>query len=309
LSDSPAPALLLVDDEPAALAGSRRILRAAGFERVLTCAEGNEVVSLVETETISLVLLDLIMPHRNGQEILGDLMARWPELPVIVLTAEQELTTAVACMKLGATDYLLKPVGPEQLVATVQKALDHSALRDENARLREGFFGEAPRRLEAFAEIVTDDPAMLRVFAYLEAIAHGSQPVLIAGETGTGKELVARALHDVGDRPGPFVALNAAGLDDTMFSDALFGHRSGAFTGAREARKGLIETAGTGTLFLDEIGDLKEASQVKLLRLLQEREYYPLGSDTPRRLRARVVAATHRDPSALREDLYYRLRA
>jgi len=113
----------------------------------------------------------------------------------------------------------------------------------------------------------------------------------------------------VSERPGPFVALNAAGLDDSMFSDALFGHRAGAFTGARETRKGLIETAGAGTLFLDEIGDLKEASQVKLLRLLQEREYYPLGSDTPRRLRARVIAATHRDPESLREDLYYRLRA
>jgi len=244
---SPPPALLLVDDEPSALASSRRALRAAGFERVLTCSDSREVIPLVERETISLVLLDLIMPHLSGQEVLAALMARRPDLPVVVLTAEQEVVTAVQCMKLGATDYLLKPAGPDQLVATVQKALEHSALKDENARLREGFFGEAPRRLEAFAGIVTDDPAMLRVFSYLEAIASGSQPVLITGETGTGKELVARALHEVSDRPGPFVALNAAGLDDTMFSDALFGHRSGAFTGARETRRGLIETAGNGT--------------------------------------------------------------
>jgi transcriptional regulator with GAF, ATPase, and Fis domain len=147
------------------------------------------------------------------------------------------------------------------------------------------------------------------MFAYLEAIAKGSQPVLVVGETGTGKELVARALHAASGRDGRFVGVNVSGLDDTVFSDTLFGHEAGAFTGAAKERKGLIETAGTGTLFLDEIGDLAEAAQVKLLRLLQEREYHPLGSDVPRRLRARVVAATHRDPTELRQDLYFRLRS
>lgn len=150
---------------------------------------------------------------------------------------------------------------------------------------------------------------MRRLFGYLEAISGGTQPVLINGETGTGKELVARGLHAASGCEGEFVAVNAAGLDDMVFADTLFGHRSGAFTGALGSRSGMIEKAAGGTLFLDEIGDLTEASQIKLLRLIQEREFYPLGSDSPRRLRARVVAATHQPPSALRSDLYFRLRA
>jgi DNA-binding NtrC family response regulator len=301
--------VLLVDDEVATLTSTRRTLRARGFERVLTCSDSREVLDVLGRERVCLVLLDLIMPHLDGREVLEQIAGRYPELPVVVLTAEQEVATAVECMKLGAADYILKPAGPDHLVATIQKVLDQSALKLENARLRESFFGVEPRQPEAFGRVVTGDPGMLRVFSYIEAIAKGSQPVLIVGETGTGKELVARALHDISERPGPFAALNAAGLDDSMLSDALFGHKAGAFTGARDARKGMIETAGGGTLFLDEIGDLAEASQVKLLRLLQEREYYPLGSDAPRQLRARVVAATHRDPSRLRQDLYFRLRA
>lgn len=150
---------------------------------------------------------------------------------------------------------------------------------------------------------------MARIFSYVEAIGSGSHPAMITGETGTGKELLARAIHAVSGRRGPFLAVNVAGLDDTMFSDTLFGHRPGAFTGATAARRGMAEMAGSGTLFLDEIGDLSQASQVKLLRLLQEREYYPLGSETPKRLDARVVAATHHEPSSLRADLYFRLRA
>jgi DNA-binding NtrC family response regulator len=217
--------------------------------------------------------------------------------------------TAVRCMKLGASDYLLKPVGAEQLAETVERVLEQNALRWENRRLREQFFAEKLEHRDCFDEILTEDPGMLRVFGYIEAISRGSHPVLITGATGTGKELVARALHRVSGREGEFVAVNVAGLDDAMFSDTIFGHTPGAYTGATGKRAGMIERAGTGTLFLDEIGDLAEASQVKLLRLLQEGEYYALGSDTPGRLRARVVAATHADPSGFRQDLYYRLRS
>ncbi len=301
--------ILLVDDEEAARNSMRRTLRSRGFEEVVTLADGAAALAWLERGSAALMLLDLAMPGVRGEEVLANVAARWPELPVVVVTGQQEVRTAVTCMKLGAFDYLLKPVEAEELLATVEKVLEQSALRFEAGRLRETFFAPALRAPEAFAALVTVDPAMHRLFAYLEAVSRGNQPVLIAGETGTGKELVARALHQASGRDGPFVAVNAAGLDDAMFADTLFGHEAGAYTGALKARAGMVERAGTGTLFLDEIGDLAEASQVKLLRLIQEREYYPLGSDHAKKLRARVVAATHREPAALRQDLYYRLRA
>jgi transcriptional regulator with PAS, ATPase and Fis domain len=198
---------------------------------------------------------------------------------------------------------------PAQTVERPGIDREHRELREENARLRSKLLEQELTKPEQFDEIITTDAAMFRLFAYLEAIATGSNPALITGETGTGKELIARAIHNLSGRRGPFVAVNVAGLDDTMFSDTLFGHRPGAFTGAVGTRKGMIEAAGRGTLFLDEIGDLSEASQVKLLRVLQEREYHTLGDDVPKRLEARVIAATHQDLSRLRRDLYFRLRS
>lgn len=304
-----ASSILIVDDEPTALRSFRRTLRSHGFEHVLTCGDSREALGIVRDHRISLLLLDLVMPHVGGEQILAEVSRLAPELPVVVVTAEQEVRAAVRCMKLGAVDYLVKPVETEQLVTTVERALEHSALVYENARLRERFFADRLAKPEAFSEIITSDPAMLRLFGFLEAISRGSYPILITGETGTGKELIARALHRASRSSGPFVAVNVAGLDDAVFADTLFGHRAGAYTGATMKRSGMIEAAGEGTLFLDEIGDLSEASQVKLLRLLQEREYFPLGSDSPSRLRARVVTATHKDPAELRQDLYYRLRS
>jgi len=310
LADSEAvPAIVVVDDEEAVLTSVRRTLRAAGFEEVLISADPRNVLPLMDAGPVSLVLLDLMMPHMSGTELLARIMESHPDVPVIIVTAEQDAKTAVECMKAGAYDYLLKPVGPDELVATVRRTIEHRELTDENALLRSKLLTQDLEKPEAFSSIITSDPSMLRVFTYLEAIGKGMHPALITGETGTGKELIARALHRVSGRRGDFVAVNVAGLDDTMFSDTLFGHKPGAFTGASSVRRGMAEIAGTGTLFLDEIGDLSAASQVKLLRLLQEREYYPLGSETPKRLDARVIAATHRDPSSLRSDLFYRLRA
>ncbi|HEX7828043.1 MAG TPA: sigma-54 dependent transcriptional regulator [Thermoanaerobaculia bacterium] len=301
--------ILIVDDEESVLNGVRRTLRADGFGNVLMCRDPRDVEPLLDAEPISLILLDLMMPHIGGRELLERIAQSHPEIPVVVVTAEHDVRTAVECMKLGAYDYLLKPAAPAELIAVIARALEHRELREENTRLRSKFLQQELARPELFDEIITVDPAMLGLFAYLEVIATGANPVLISGESGTGKELFARAIHNLSGRRGPFVAVNVAGLDDTMFSDTLFGHRPGAFTGAVGTRKGMIETAGRGTLFLDEIGDLSEASQVKLLRVLQEKEYHTLGDDAPKRLDARVVAATHQDPAKLRRDLYFRLRA
>ena len=306
---APSESILIVDDEEAAVHSVRRTLQAHGFECIVTCTDSREVMGLLEKQQFSLLLLDLVMPHVDGEEILSEVVKLNPDLPVIVVTGQHEVSIAVRCMKLGAADYLTKPVEGAELVATVERSLEQGALRYECARLREQFFEGEIKNPAAFEEIITSNDAMLRLFGYIEAISRGWHPVLITGETGTGKELVARALHVAGNRSGPFVAVNVAGLDDAMFSDTLFGHKPGAYTGAETIRKGMIDRAGEGTLFLDEVGDLAEASQVKLLRLLQEREYYPLGSDVVQQVRSRVVAATQRDPSTLRQDLYYRLRA
>ena len=309
MAADPLTTIVVVDDEEAVLSSVRRTLRAAGYEEVLVCADSRNVMPLLEAGPVSLILLDLMMPHVSGRELLAQIGAAHPEVPVIIVTAEQDVKVAVDCMKAGAYDYLLKPVRAEELVATVRRTLDHRELSDENERLRDRLLNQDLSQPAAFQSIITSDPAMLRVFAYLEAVSKGMHPVLITGETGTGKELIAKALHRVSARRGEFVAVNVAGLDDTMFSDTLFGHKPGAFTGATTVRRGMAELAGAGTLFLDEIGDLSQASQVKLLRLLQEREFYPLGAETPKRLEARVIAATHRDPSSLRSDLFFRLRA
>ncbi|HNX97825.1 MAG TPA: sigma-54 dependent transcriptional regulator, partial [Candidatus Aminicenantes bacterium] len=186
--------------------------------------------------------------------------------------------------------------------------------RQENRRLKMALFRDEPEQPQAFHDIVTGDRVMRAIFRYVEAVAGSPLPVLVTGESGTGKELVALALHRTSGRRGEFVAVNIAGFDDNLFSDALFGHRRGAFTGADRERRGLIEQASHGTLFLDEIGELSKASQVKLLRLLQEKQYYPLGADTPLLTDCRVVVATNRDLKRLietdsfRRDLYYRLQ-
>jgi DNA-binding NtrC family response regulator len=260
------------------------------------------------------LVLDLRMPHLSGQALLEQVAGDYPDLPVIVMTAMSDLETAVQCMQRGAVDYLAKPVEEARLVSAVKRALEIRTLRAEVLSLKDCLLTETVPRQDAFAELITQNRAMLAIFRYLEAIAPSPQPVLITGETGTGKELVARVLHRLSGRPGELVAVNVAGLDDTLFSDTLFGHTRGAFTGAERARDGLLMTAAEGTLFLDEIGDLPVASQVKLLRLLQGGTFYPLGADRPRQSRARVVCATNSDVTqqvsagTFRKDLYYRLR-
>ena len=226
-----------------------------------------------------------------------------------------EVDTAVECMKKGAFDYIVKPIEEGRLVSACRRAIEVRDLRHENESLRRSLLTRTVEQPKAFSAIVTNNDAMRSIFHYVEAIAGTSQPVLISGETGVGKELIARAIHRLSKRSGELVPVNAAGADDTLFADLLFGHVRGAYTGADGTRPGLIERAAGGTLFLDEIGDLSPASQAKLLRLIQEREYLPLGADVPCQTDARVLAATNRDLDArqqageFRKDLYYRLRA
>jgi DNA-binding NtrC family response regulator len=306
--------VLLVDDEPHVLAGAESVLRKGGITNVLLCEDPRRVEGLVSEQEIGAMVLDLWMPHVRGEEVLAETVASHPEIPVIVVTGYNKIETAVGCMRSGAFDYLVKPPEPSRLLAVVKRALELRELQRDYTVLSEKLLSDELGRPEAFSAIISRSPGMRRILQYVETIAPSPRPVLITGETGTGKELLARAVHDLSGRRGEFVIVNAAGVDDHVFSDTLFGHLKGAYTGAESTRAGLVERAAGGTLFLDEIGDLGESSQIKLLRLLESEEYYPLGSDMPKRSDARLVAATNRDIRELekggkfRKDLFFRLR-
>lgn len=307
------PHIVLVDDEPSELEAYSFLLASMGVEKITTIADSRQALQELQKVAAPIVFLDLNMPHLSGQDVLRDIKKERPQVPVIILTANSEVETAVECLKLGAHDYLVKPISLSTFGSALRNALEIGSLRNELMSLKGIPFGSRPSHA-AFAKIVTQNPRMLEIFQYIEAIAESGQPTLILGETGSGKELLARAIHDVSGVPGEFVAVDVSGLDDTLFSDTLFGHARGAYTGADKTRSGLLEKAGNGSVFLDEIGDLSEVSQVKLLRLLQEGVYYPLGADEPKRCQARVIAATNRDLQKLagqaggfRMDLYYRL--
>ncbi|PXX96522.1 sigma-54-dependent transcriptional regulator [Halomonas sp. LBP4] len=311
----PSFGLLLVDDEPSFLRSlSIALERSGGITNIHRCQDSREVLTLLERENIGLVTLDLTMPHLSGEQLLARIVEEHPDVGVIVISGLNQVETAVNCIKQGAFDYFVKTDEEDRLLEGIKRAIRLQELRQENQELRKRFLNDTLEHPEAFAHIVTADKGMRSVFQYLESVAPTSQPILIGGESGVGKELIARAAHDLSGRAGPLVCVNVAGLDDNVFADTLFGHQRGAFTGADQPRAGMIEQAAGGTLFLDEIGDLSRASQVKLLRLLQEGDYYPLGSDRPKRLRARVVVATHQDldekqrQGEFRKDLYYRLR-
>jgi len=305
--------ILLVDDEKKILFSYSLMLRSVGMDNVLTMEDSREVLPLLSKQDVSVIVLDLIMPHISGMELLEEIKVQFPHIPVIVMTAMNELEKAVECMKGGAADYLVKPVEESRFISSIQKALELEGLRSEITSLKKHLLtGELENR-DAFSSIITKSKKMLAIFHYIEAIAESRKPVFITGKTGVGKELITRAVHKASRLKGEHIAVNVAGLDDTMFSDTLFGHKKGAYTGADRDRQGLIIQAAGGTLLLDEIGDLNQPSQVKLLRLLEEGIYYPLGSDMAETSDARIVASTNHDIENLmtegtfRKDLYYRL--
>ncbi|MBD3346612.1 MAG: response regulator [Chitinivibrionales bacterium] len=306
--------ILFVDDEMQFLQSASFTMRTAGFTNVVTCPDSRTVMDQLKNQQASCVVLDMMMPHVTGEELLKLIGEECPQTPVIMLTAINEVATAVACMKSGAYDYLVKPVDKNRLVTSVKKALESRAMIAENQALRDTLLNGTLKHPEHFEEIITHHCGMTAVFRYIEAVSRTTLPLLVTGETGSGKELIARAFHAATGRNGEFVAVNAAGLDDQMFSDTLFGHEKGAFTGATTKRAGMITRARGGTIFLDEIGDLRIESQVKLLRLIDDKTFYPVGSDIPQKTDVRIVTATNRDLSLeqeegrFRKDLFYRLQ-
>lgn len=314
LSNTTALPVLVVDDEEGARASFQRTLRSGGIQEVICCGDSREVMGLLAEREIGAVLLDLAMPHISGQELLPMISEEQPQVPIIVITGFNEVEVAVQCMQAGAFDYMVKPVENSRMLSGVRRALELRELRNEYGQLKDRLLHGTLEHPEAFAEIITNNKAMHSIAQYIETIAKTSKPVLVTGETGVGKELVARAIHLVSGLDKPMVDLNVAGLDDSVFSDTLFGHVKGAYTGADEVRSGLIEQAAGGTLLMDEIGDLSSSSQIKLLRLLQEHKYFALGSDVAKRSQVRFIFTTNRDIEALvkegkfRKDIYYRLR-
>lgn len=311
----PVHPILFVDDEEQFLLSLELTMSSNGLTNIETYSDSRKVMRLLSARQYSLVVLDINMPHLSGRELLSQIMEKHPGTHVIIITAVDDVESAVQCMKMGAYDYVLKPADDTRLVAAIRHGLELGEVRSENEMLKQSLLRDDIQHPEVFSRIITHSHNIQHLFKYIEAVAATNLPILITGETGTGKELFAGAVHTMSGRPGALVTVNVAGVDDNLFSDTLFGHRRGAFTGAEIERKGLIDQAENGTLFLDEIGDLSIESQVKLLRLLQDGQYYPLGSDVARLSNARIIVATHRDIRSMqasekfRQDLYYRLKS
>jgi two-component system response regulator HydG len=301
-----ATTLLIVDDEPSNVASLQKIFQREGI-RVLTADGSKLALELVRTHRVHVVLTDLMMPGTSGVELLRALKQVSPDTEVVLMTAYGTVETAVQAMRDGAYDFVEKPLKRMAIVKSVRKAAERQSLVEENRTLRQEI------RLLTRREIVGTSPALRRVLDVATQAAPSTATLLILGESGTGKELLARYVHERSSRArGPFIAVNCSAIPETILEAELFGHERGAFTGAVGRREGRFAKAGGGTLFLDEIGELSPSVQVKLLRVLQEGEYEPVGGDTVKS-DVRIVAATNRDLRAqvaggrFREDLFYRL--
>ena len=296
--------LLLVDDDPNTLASLSRAFRLAGHEATV-CDNAARAVELIRTESFDVILSDVVMPGKSGVELLEDLKKAGVKTPIVLISGQANIEMAVKATKLGALDFLEKPISTDKLLVTVENALRLSRLEDENRELRHRFGKH---------ELVGAGPAMKKLITQIERVAASETRVCILGETGTGKELVARAIHEKSPRrEHPFITLNCAAVPAELIESELFGHEKGAFTGAAVKHLGKFEQADGGTLFLDEIGDMPVAMQAKLLRVLEEGEVERVGGDRPVKVNVRVVVATHRNledlvkQNAFRRDLFHRV--
>ncbi len=305
--------ILIVEDDEQTANLFRYILKKNGFENVVTINDGIKINDILAKNNISLILLDLALPSISGRKLLPEIRHRYPNIEIIVITGTNSVPVAVECIKAGAFDYLTKPVEKIKFINTIKRALQLHRIKTENEKLKNNYFRNTVYNSEAFSHIVTNDPKMKSIFIYIESISTSNEPVLITGETGVGKELIADAINHLSGRKGEYIKVNVSGLDDTIFTDTLFGHLKGSFTNAIERREGLVEKARKGTLFLDEIADLDLSSQIKLLRFLENGEYFPIGSDNVRKTDVRIICATNKNLKHLveegkfRNDLYYRL--
>ena len=296
--------LLLVDDDPSTLASLSRAFRLAGHEATV-CDNAARALDLVRSEAFDLILSDVVMSGKNGIELLEDLKKAGVKTPIVLVSGQANIEMAVQATKLGALDFLEKPLSTDKLLVTLENAMRLSRLQEENRELHD--------RLGKH-ELVGSSPAMAKLLAQVQRVAPSETRVCILGETGTGKELVARAIHEQsGRRENAFVTLNCAAVPAELIESELFGHEKGAFTGAAAKHLGKFEQADGGTLFLDEIGDMPVAMQAKLLRVLEEGEVERVGGDKPIRVNVRVLVATHRNledlvkQNTFRRDLFHRI--
>ena len=306
--------ILVVDDDDGLLLSIKAALVSTDMKEPALVSDSRRAMELIREHGFTLVLLDIMMPHMSGMDLLQQIKEDFPDIECIMITAMDEVSSAVQAMKFGAFDYLVKPFNSEKLIIAINRALERHNLRHGLALFeRKQSFSDL-KNPSAFKYMVAEDETMALVFHQAEAVGPTDYNVVISGESGTGKEMLARIIHSLSDRSsGPFLAVNMAAFSQSLFDDEFFGHVRGAYTGAADEKRGFFEAAQGGTLFLDEITELEPSLQGKLLRVIQERELYRLGSTKVRNIDVRIIAATNRDINrAVRErrfraDLSYRL--
>ena len=307
MTQESSPRILVVDDDTDGLEVLQTRLSHAGYD-VETAESAEKALSKVKAFDPGMIVTDVRMSGMTGLELLERIRSTMDDVEVVVMTAHDDMETAVAAMKSGAFDFLVKPVDPKTVQALADRCFRERELVETT---------ETPEKLAALprSRLVGSDPKMIQIYKTIGVLAANRATVLVRGETGTGKEVIARGIHENSEYSDePFIAVNCTALTDTLLESELFGHVKGAFTGATSARKGYFELAGKGTIFLDEIGDTSPDFQTKLLRVLQERRFYPVGGEQPRTTEARVIAATHQpieeliEEGRFREDLYFRLK-